>query len=127
MKKGGKKSMRTVREILTLHFEHGLSPRAIARSRAASLTKVGGHIERAVKSGRDSAALSALDDSSLKIFCILTVVRRLCVYGGHRMTINIEPPNLSGFVQKIGAKFGIVYNRKKVNSTATTAPFEYFI
>lgn len=58
--------MRTVREVLRLHFEHGLSQRAIARSCAASPTTVGGYIERAGKSGQDWAALSVLDDSSLK-------------------------------------------------------------
>ncbi len=66
VKKGGKKSMRTVREVLRLHFEHGLSQRAIARSCAASPTTVGGYIERAGKTGQDWAALSVLDDSSLK-------------------------------------------------------------
>ena len=66
VKKGGKKSMRTVREVLRLHFEHGLSQRAIARSCATSPTTVGGYIERASKSGQDWATLSALDDSSLK-------------------------------------------------------------
>ena len=66
MKKGRKKSMRTVREILRLHFEHGLSSRAIARACAVSPTTVGEHVERGRQSAQPWSTLSALDDSSLK-------------------------------------------------------------
>jgi len=68
VKKGRKKSMRTIREILRLHFEHDLSQRAIARACAVSPTTVGDCLERVRQSGRDWAGLSALDDSSLKTF-----------------------------------------------------------
>lgn len=66
MKKGRKKSMRTVREILRLHFEHDLSQRAIARACAASPTTVGDYLERVRKTGSNWATISALDDRSLK-------------------------------------------------------------
>jgi transposase len=66
VKKGRKKSMRTVREILRLHFEHDLSGRAIARACSVSPTTVGDHIERACQSGQAWSSLSVLDDSSLK-------------------------------------------------------------
>ena len=66
VKKGRKKSMRTVREILRLHFEHNLSQRAIARACSVSPTTVGDYLERVGQSGRDWQALSALNDSSLK-------------------------------------------------------------
>ena len=66
MKKGRKKSMRTAREILRLHFEHDLSQRAIARACAVSPTTVGDYLERIKQSGLAWAAISALDDSSLK-------------------------------------------------------------
>ena len=66
MKKGRKKSMRTVREILRLHFEHNLSHRAIARACAVSPTTVGDYLERIIRSGQDWQTISALDDSSLK-------------------------------------------------------------
>lgn len=66
MKKGRKKSMRTVREILRLHFEHHLSRRAIAHACAVSPTTVGDFLRRAQGSGLGWEALSALDDSSLK-------------------------------------------------------------
>lgn len=58
--------MRTVREILRLHYEHGLSGRAIARACSASPTTVGDHVERARQSGQAWSSLSVLDDSSLK-------------------------------------------------------------
>jgi len=58
--------MRTVREILRLHFEHNLSQRAIARACSVSPTTVGDYLERVGQSGRDWQALSALNDSSLK-------------------------------------------------------------
>lgn len=58
--------MRTVREILRLHFEHNLSQRAIARACSVSPTTVGDYLERVVESGMDWHAISALDDSSLK-------------------------------------------------------------
>lgn len=58
--------MRTIREILRLHFEHNLKRRAIARACSVSPTTVSDYIERAVCSGRDWAAISALDDISLK-------------------------------------------------------------
>lgn len=66
MKKGRKKSMRTVREILRLHFEHNLSKRAIARACSVSPTTVGEYLERIGQAGRDWQTISALDDSSLK-------------------------------------------------------------
>ena len=66
MKKGRKKSMRTIREILRLFFEHNLSQRAIARACAVSPTTVGDYLERVKRSGSDWASLCALDDSSLK-------------------------------------------------------------
>jgi len=58
--------MRTVREILRLHYEHGLSDRAIARACSVSPTTVGDHVERARQSAQPWSSLSALDDSSLK-------------------------------------------------------------
>jgi transposase len=64
--KGRKKTMRTVREILRLHFEHSLSQRAIARACAVSPTTVGDHLERARQAGLDWSTVVALDDSSLK-------------------------------------------------------------
>lgn len=66
VKKGRKKTLRTVRELLRLHFEHNLSRRAIARACAVSPTTVIEYIERAVCSGQDWAAISSLDDNSLK-------------------------------------------------------------
>jgi transposase len=66
VKKGRKKSMRTIREILRLFFEHNLSQRAIARACAVSPTTVGDYLERAKQSGQNWAAISALDDNSLK-------------------------------------------------------------
>jgi transposase len=67
VKKGRKKSMRTVREILRLHFEHDLSQRAIARACSVSPTTVGDYLERVRQSGSNWATISALDDSSLKV------------------------------------------------------------
>jgi transposase len=64
--KGRKKSMRTIREILRLHLEHGLSQRAIARACAVSPTTVGDHLERIRQTGLDWPAIVTLDDSSLK-------------------------------------------------------------
>jgi len=64
--KGRKKSMRTIREILRLHLEHGLSQRAIARACSVSPTTVGDHLERIRPTGLDWPAIVALDDSSLK-------------------------------------------------------------
>lgn len=66
MKKGRKKSMRTVREILRLHFEHHLSQRAIARACAVSPTTVGDYLERVKQSGQAWPAISTLDERSLK-------------------------------------------------------------
>jgi transposase len=66
VKKGRKKSMRTIREILRLHFEHNLSQRAIARACAVSPTTVGGYLGGAEQSGQTWVDLSALDDRSLK-------------------------------------------------------------
>jgi len=66
VKKGRKKSMRTVREILRLHFEHNLSRRAIARACSVSPTTAGDHLDRILASGKDWQTISALDDSSLK-------------------------------------------------------------
>lgn len=65
-KRGRKKAMRTVREMLRLHFEHKLTRRAIARACAVSPTTAGEYIDRAECSGKDWAAISSLDDSSLK-------------------------------------------------------------
>ena len=65
-KKGRKKTMRTVREILRLHFEHKLGRRAIGRACAVSPTTVGGYIDAVTQSGQDWAAVSALDDASLQ-------------------------------------------------------------
>ena len=58
--------MRTIREILRLHFEHELTRRAIGRSCRVSPTTVGEYLERAHQSGCSWQELSALDDSSLK-------------------------------------------------------------
>jgi len=66
VKKGRKKSMRTVREILRLHFEHNLSQRAIARACTVSPTTVGDYLERVKQSGQPWLAISSLDDRSLK-------------------------------------------------------------
>lgn len=66
MKKGRKKTMRTVREVLRLHFEHDLSQRAIARACAVSPTTVGEYLSRAQQSAVGWSAMSALDDGSLK-------------------------------------------------------------
>ena len=66
VKKGRKKSMRTAREIIRLHFEHNLSQRAIARACAVSPTTVGDYLERIRQSSLAWAAIAALDDSSLK-------------------------------------------------------------
>jgi response regulator of citrate/malate metabolism len=60
VKKGRKESMRTVREILRLNFEHQLSQRAIARACAVSPTTVGHYLGRAQGSGLDWEALRAL-------------------------------------------------------------------
>jgi transposase len=62
VKKGRKKSMRTIREVLRLHFEHHLSQRAIARACAVSPTTVGDYLERLRPAGLEWASLSALDD-----------------------------------------------------------------
>ena len=64
--KGRKKSMRTVREMLRLHFEHDLSQRAIARACSVSPTTVGDHLDRIRHSGLSWSAVVALDDSSLR-------------------------------------------------------------
>lgn len=64
--KGRKKTMRTIREILRLHLEHGLSQRAIARACAVSPTTVGDHLEKIRQTGLDWPGVVALDDSSLK-------------------------------------------------------------
>ena len=64
--KGRKKTMRTVREILRLHLEHGLSQRAIARACSVSPTTVGDHLARIRQAGLLWPTVSALDDSSLK-------------------------------------------------------------
>jgi transposase len=66
VKKGGKKSMRTIREILRLHFEHQLSQRAIARACSVSPTTVGEYLELALKVGLDWPEVSLLDDAALK-------------------------------------------------------------
>jgi transposase len=66
VKKGRKKTMRTIREIMRLHFEHDLSQRAIARACAVSPTTVSDYIERIRQSGSNWATICVLDDSSLK-------------------------------------------------------------
>jgi len=58
--------MRTIREIMRLHFEHNLSQRAIARACAVSPTTVGFYIERVQKCGSDWAVICTLDDDSFK-------------------------------------------------------------
>lgn len=65
-KKGRKKTMRTVREILRLHFEHNLGLRAIGRACAVSPTTAGEYIDGVTRSGKDWAELSVLDDDTLK-------------------------------------------------------------
>lgn len=66
MKKGRKKSMRTIREIFRLHFEHELSQRAIARACAVSPTTVGEYLELARTAGLDWSAISSKGDEALK-------------------------------------------------------------
>ena len=66
MKKGRQKTMRTIREVLRLHFEHALSQRAIARACAVSPSTVGEYMTLAGKVGLDGSALFALDDAALK-------------------------------------------------------------
>jgi transposase len=66
MMKGRQKTMRTIREVLRLHFEHALSQRAIARACAVSPTTVGEYITLASKAGLDGSVLVALDDAALK-------------------------------------------------------------
>jgi len=66
VKKGRQKSMRTIREVLRLHLDHGLSQRAIARACAVSPTTVGEYMTLAGKAGLDSSMLSAMDDTALK-------------------------------------------------------------
>jgi transposase len=66
VKKGRKKSMRTIREVLRLHFEHHLSQRAIARACAVSPTTAGDYLDRIRRTGLDWAGVAALDDGSLK-------------------------------------------------------------
>ena len=58
--------MRTVREVLRLHFEHHLSSRAIARACSISPTTVGDYLQRALRLCLTWAAIVILDDSSLK-------------------------------------------------------------
>lgn len=66
MKKGRRKTMRTIREIMRLHFEHELSQRAIGRACAVSPTTVGYYIERLNQSGIDWESVCSLDDNALK-------------------------------------------------------------
>ena len=66
MKKGRQKTMRTIREVLRLHFEHALSQRAISRACAVSPSTVGEYMALAGKAGLDGSALIALDDTALK-------------------------------------------------------------
>lgn len=49
-----------------MHFEHGLSQRAIARACAVSPTTVGYYIERVRQSGSNWGAICSLDDDSLR-------------------------------------------------------------
>lgn len=58
--------MRTIREILRLHFEHKLSQRAIARAVSVSPTTVGEYLDLAGTVGLDWSAVSSLDDAALK-------------------------------------------------------------
>jgi len=69
--------MRTIREIMRLHFEHDLSQRAIARACAVSPTTVGYYIEKLQQSG-SWAAICSLDDDSLK--ALLNIEGKAPVY-----------------------------------------------
>lgn len=66
MKRGRKKTLRTIREIIRLHFDHGFTQRAIARSCCISPTTVGEYLELVRSKGLDWGAVSALDDAALK-------------------------------------------------------------
>lgn len=66
VKKGRKKTMRTVREIIRLHFDHGFSQRAIARSCGISPTTAGEHLALARSKGLDWAKASEMDDAALR-------------------------------------------------------------
>ena len=66
MQKGRQKSMRTIKEVLRLHFEHSLSQRAIARACAISPTTVGDYLTLAAQAGLDGPRVAALDDAALK-------------------------------------------------------------
>ena len=66
MQKGRQISMRTIREVLRLHFEHELSQRAIARACAVSPTTVGDYLILVGKAGLDGPLVAALDDIALK-------------------------------------------------------------
>lgn len=66
MKKGRKKTVRTIKEIIRLHFDHGFSQRAIARSCGISPTTAGEYLELARRAGLDWAKVSVMDDAALK-------------------------------------------------------------
>ena len=66
VKKGRQKTLRTIREVFRLHFEHELSQRTIARACAVSPTTVGEYLELARKVELDWTAVSSLDDAGLK-------------------------------------------------------------
>ena len=58
--------MRTIREVLRLHFEHHLSQRAIARACAVSPTTAGDYLDRIRRTGLEWVHVAGLDDGSLK-------------------------------------------------------------
>jgi transposase len=65
MPKKRRVSMRKAKEILRLHYEQGLSNRAIARACNISPTTVYEDLDRASRAKLDFATLSAMDDESL--------------------------------------------------------------
>jgi Sigma-70, region 4. len=60
--------MRTIREIMRLHFEHDLSQRAIARACAVSPTTVGYYIEKLQQSGSWAAICSLVSVRRPRLF-----------------------------------------------------------
>lgn len=66
VKRGRKKTLRTVREIIRLHFDHGFAQRAIARSCGISPTTVGDYLTLARSKGLDWTTVSGMDDAALK-------------------------------------------------------------
>lgn len=70
VKKGRKKTVRTIREIIRLHFDHGFSQRAIARSCGISPTTVGEYLTLARNKNLDWAKASDMDDAALKLLLL---------------------------------------------------------